>query len=69
MNLITIKLNGQEKQISSKTTIQELLDEMDVKNSMFVVEKNLEILPKEQYVSSEISEGDNIEIVGFFGGG
>jgi len=69
MDLITIKLNGQEKEISSKTTVQKLLEEMNVKNTMFVVEKNLEILPKEQYISCEILEGDNIEIVGFFGGG
>jgi len=69
MNLITIKLNGQEKEVSQGTTVQELLDEMNIKNTMFVVEKNLEILPKEHYISCQISENDNIEIVGFFGGG
>jgi thiamine biosynthesis protein ThiS len=69
MNLLNIKLNGQEKQISEGTTVQDILDEMNVKNSMFVVEKNLEILPKEKYASCKISEEDNLEIVGFFGGG
>ena len=69
MNLLKIKLNGQEKQISEETTVQDLLDEMNIKNTMFVVEKNLEILPKEHYISCQISENDNIEIVGFFGGG
>lgn len=69
MNLLKIKLNGQEKEILQGTTVQELLDEMNVKNTMFVVEKNLEILPKERYISCKILEGDNIEIVGFFGGG
>lgn len=69
MNLFKIKLNGQEKEVSPETTVQELLDQMEIKNTMFVVEKNLEILPKEQYLSCKISEGDNIEIVGFFGGG
>ena len=69
MNLLKIKLNGQEKQISEETTVQDLLDEMNIKNTMFVVEKNLEILPKEQYNLYKIVEGDNIEIVGFFGGG
>lgn len=67
--MLKIKLNGQEKEISQGTTIQDLLDEMKIKNTMFVVEKNLEILPKEHYISCKISEKDNIEIVGFFGGG
>jgi len=69
MNLLKIKLNGQKKEVSQGTTVQNLLDEMNIKNTMFVVEKNLEILPKEQYISCKISENDNIEIVGFFGGG
>lgn len=67
--MIKIKLNGQEKEVSQGITVQNLLDEMNIKNTMFVVEKNLEILPKEQYFSCKISENDNIEIVGFFGGG
>lgn len=69
MNLINIKLNGQEKQVAEGTTIQNLLDEMNITNKMIVVEKNLEIVPKDQYASYNVSEGDNIEIVGFFGGG
>lgn len=69
MNLIKIKLNGQEKEVPQGTTVQNILDEMNIKNTMFVVEKNLEILPKEQYVACKVSDDDNIEIVGFFGGG
>jgi len=64
-----IKLNGEDKQVPEGTTVQDLLEEMNVKGSMFVVEKNLQILPKEQYSSCEVSQDDNIEIVGFFGGG
>jgi len=69
MGFLKINLNGQEKQVSEGTTVQELLDEMGIKNTMFVVEKNLEILPKEQYFSSIVANGDSYEIVGFFGGG
>lgn len=69
MNLINIKLNGQEKNVPEGTTVQNILDEMNITNKMIVVEKNLEILPKDQYGSYNVSEGDNIEIVGFFGGG
>jgi thiamine biosynthesis protein ThiS len=69
MKSIKIKLNGQERQVDQGTTVQNLLDELNIKSSMLVVEKNLEILPKEKYISCEILENDNLEIVGFFGGG
>lgn len=69
MNTIKIKLNGEDKEISSDFTIKQLLDETKLKSKMMVVEKNMEIIPKEQYDSSLLKEGDSIEIVGFFGGG
>lgn len=67
--MLKIKLNGEEKQVQEETTVQELLDELEIKSKMFVVEKNREILPKENYSSCKIAEGDSFEIVGFFGGG
>lgn len=67
--MIKIKVNGKEKLMEEGTKIQDLLNEMNIKGTMFVVEKNLEIVPKENYTSSEISDGDSLEIVGFFGGG
>ena len=67
--MLTIKLNGKEKQVQEETTVQDLLDELEVKTKMIVVEKNLEILPKEDFTSCKVAEGDNIEIVSFFGGG
>lgn len=67
--MLKIKLNGEEKHVPKGTTVQNLLDEMNIKGTMFVTEKNLQILPKEQYAFCEVSQDDNIEVVGFFGGG
>ena len=67
--MLTIKLNGKEKQVQEETTVQDLLDELEIKTKMIVVEKNLEILPKENFSSCKVAEGDSFEIVGFFGGG
>lgn len=65
---IKIYLNGKEKELSKETTIQDILDELDNKSPMFVVEINREIIPKDKY-NYLLKENDNIEIVGFFGGG
>lgn len=69
MNKINLKINGKDVIIESSSTIEELLKERQVNGNMFVVEQNLNIIPKEAYSSTLIKENDNIEIVGFFGGG
>jgi thiamine biosynthesis protein ThiS len=67
MDSIKIKVNGEEKEISADTSVEKLVKEMNMAG-MFVVELNLDILPKENY-SVILHEGDNVEVVGFFGGG
>lgn len=67
--MIKIILNGEEKELGSDITIQKLIEGMNIKSTMFVVEKNLEIVPKENYDNCKINDGDKIEVVSFFGGG
>lgn len=67
--MVKIKINGQAKEVAKNSTIQNLIDHSKLKSDMFVVEKNLEIVPKENYSSITVSEGDEVEIVSFFGGG
>ena len=55
--------------LENSSTIANMLEERNVTGSMFVVEKNLEIVQKEDYERTPIKENDSIEIVGFFGGG
>ncbi len=69
MKQLKIKLNGEEKQVAEGTTVQNLIDEINIKSTLFVVEKNMEIIPKEKYAILEVLEDDVLEIVGFFGGG
>lgn len=68
-NMVKIKINGQAKEVAKNSTIQNLIDQNALKSNMFVVEKNLEIVPKENYSSITVSDGDEVEIVSFFGGG
>lgn len=69
MEKIKVYINDKEQEINDNSTIQDVLDSIGTKSPMFVVEKNLKIIPKEQYSSTFIEENDKIEIVSFFGGG
>ena len=64
-----ITVNGKEVELKNSKTIADFIIERNVAGKMFVIEKNLEIIQKENYSTAEIKEGDIIEIVGFVGGG
>ncbi len=66
---MNIKINGNDVELEQSSTITQMLQERNVTGIMYVVEKNLEIVPKEKYSQTNIEENDSIEIVGFFGGG
>ena len=66
---MNIKINGNDVELEQSSTIAQMLQERNVTGIMYVVEKNLEIVPKEKYSQTNIEENDSIEIVGFFGGG
>lgn len=69
MTKIAIIVNGQEKEIPQDYTVQELIDLMEIKSKMFVVEKNNRIIDKKDYRAEKAEAGDTFEIVSFFGGG
>lgn len=64
-----IYVNGKEKEVNQNSTIQDVINDFNAKSPMLVVERNLKIVPKDEYEFCQLREEDNIEIVGFFGGG
>lgn len=69
MSTIKIEVNGKEVEIQENSTVQDFIIERMVTGTMFVIEKNLKIVQKDEYTTEKILEGDKIELVGFFGGG
>lgn len=69
MGKVLVKINGKDIALQNSSTVAEMLQEREVTGTMFVVEKNLKIVSKENYQSEKVQSGDSFEIVGFFGGG
>lgn len=69
MDKIKIIINGIEKDVDKNSTVQDVLNNLEAKSKMFVVELNTEIIQKDQYESKILNDGDKLEIVTFFGGG
>ena len=66
-----IILNGEERIIPREMNIMELLEEVGVKYREvgLAVAVNEEIVPKSEYKSKVVKEGDKVEIVHLVGGG
>lgn len=63
-----VKINGAEHDIAGKT-VSEYLGTTNYDRKRIAVEKNGEIVPKSQYETTVMCDGDEIEIVSFVGGG
>lgn len=63
-----IQLNG-EQYVTQSRNLEGLLRELNVEPGRVAVELNMKIVKKDRFAASEISEGDQIEVVHFVGGG
>lgn len=64
-----IQVNGEDKTVQNGSTIQDLLDDMSLKPQQIVVEQNRTIVKREAFAHTSLSDGDEIEILHFVGGG
>ncbi len=63
-----VKINGEMEQAAGKS-VAAYLEEAGYDSRAVAVERNEVILPKEQYASTLLADGDTVEIVCFMGGG
>lgn len=66
---IGVRINGKDREIESGHTVASLLESLDLRPGMVVVELNRDIVDRERYERVEVAEGDTIELVHFVGGG
>jgi len=65
---ITIHINGEDRNVRA-TSLSELVTEMGLEKRMIAIEYNLEVVPRTQYESTALKNGDRIELVHMIGGG
>ena len=66
---MTIILNGDPIDVAGPLTVSALLDQLGVDSRRVAIEHNLNVIKRASYDSTQIQEGDQIEIVNFVGGG
>ena len=66
---IEIRLNGETRELPAVLNIRELLEHFDLPKDRVAVERNRSIVPKLQWEAVDVSNGDELEVVHFVGGG
>src|SRR5450755_4464851 len=64
-----VTINGEKRELGGGMSVRDLLAGLGLDPAKIAVERNLEILPRSQYGSVTVGEGDRFEIVHFIGGG
>ncbi|MGA7669117.1 MAG: sulfur carrier protein ThiS [Nitrolancea sp.] len=66
---MNVTINGKSTQLSDVKTIADLIRSRGLKTSLVAVEQNGSIVPRSEFESKPVEEGDELEIVHFVGGG
>jgi thiamine biosynthesis protein ThiS len=64
-----LQINGEGRDFSGPLTLAALVEHLGMKSDRIAVELNLEIVPRAQWESVQLKDGDRLEIVHFVGGG
>lgn len=64
-----IRLNGEPREIPEGLNVSSLLAHLGLNPGRVAIERNLEILPRAEWPTTPVLEGDRFEIVQFVGGG
>ncbi|TAL39049.1 MAG: sulfur carrier protein ThiS [Spirochaetes bacterium] len=64
-----ITLNGRKVEFDGKISVKGLITARGLKTDSLVVEKNRSIVPRDEWDSVMVEEGDTLEVLSLVGGG
>lgn len=67
--MIQVTVNGEARRFPAPVTFEQLLADMALAGKRIAIERNGEILPKSRYSTTELADGDKLEVVVAVGGG
>jgi thiamine biosynthesis protein ThiS len=66
---ITVLVNGEQRQVPAGVNVSRLLAHLGITAGRVAIERNLDVLPREQWDATAVAAGDRFEIVHLVGGG
>jgi sulfur carrier protein len=66
---IEVIVNGEAREVPAGSTVEQLVERLDLPRQRVAVELNLRVLRRAEWAETGVTEGDRFEIVHFVGGG
>jgi thiamine biosynthesis protein ThiS len=66
---LRLTVNGEPQRMAEGATVAILLERLGLAARKVAVERNREIVPRSEYATTSLAEGDALEVVHFIGGG
>jgi thiamine biosynthesis protein ThiS len=66
---MTLTINGEDREFDSVVTLADLVAQLGMKPDRIAVELNRELIRRDRWSETKVSDGDKLEIVHFVGGG
>jgi sulfur carrier protein len=67
--VFAIVVNGEQRSAKAGDTVADLLVALGLENGRVAIERNLKVLPRGEWATTQVAAGDRYEIVQFVGGG
>lgn len=64
-----LTINGEKRDFDRISTLSDLITQLGIKPDRVAVELNRELVSRDRWSATRLSEGDKLEIVHFVGGG
>jgi thiamine biosynthesis protein ThiS len=64
-----LHINGEARDFASPLSLSSLIEQLGMKQDRVAIELNRNIVPREQWATTSLTDGDRLEIVHFVGGG
>jgi sulfur carrier protein len=64
-----LQVNGKPVELPDGSTVDALLSHLAVEPARVAVERNQDVIPRRTWAETRLSDGDQVEIVTFVGGG
>jgi thiamine biosynthesis protein ThiS len=66
---IRLEINGEAREVPAGLNVTGLLAHLGLVSNRVAIERNLDILPRDEWEKTNVSAGDRFEIVHLVGGG
>lgn len=64
-----LRINGEAREVPDGLTVRALLDLLELRGERIAVEVNTEVVRRARHTEHRLTDGDEVEIVTFVGGG